>query len=72
MVMRSNDEAARAARADRLREEIEQLLGEEPAIGRETGDAGPVEPPRHAEFLPGECPRDSIHRRMNEIDETGG
>ena len=62
--MSSPDEAARAARAKRLREEIEQLLhkGDKATTPSPPGFAPPAQ----------ESPRDFIHRRMREQKQGDG
>jgi hypothetical protein len=58
--MSTDDEAARKARAERLREEIDKLVSPEGKPEEETGQP---------EAPPAESPRDFIHRRMRELDQ---
>jgi len=55
--MSTEDEAARQARAKRLRADIDTLTGARPPEATESADQ------------PVETPRDFIHRRMREIAE---
>jgi hypothetical protein len=55
--MSTEDEAARRARAKRLRADIDALTGARPPEATE-----PAEQPK-------ETPREFIHRRMREIEE---
>jgi hypothetical protein len=58
-----DDEAARKARAQRLREQIKQI--ESP----KTEDESTA---KEARPQPGESPRDFIHRKMRELDKKDG
>jgi hypothetical protein len=58
------DDAARAARAKRLREEIDQLMGKgDKAVTPTSPD---VAPPVH------ESPREFVQRRMRELKQGDG
>ena len=61
--MATDDEAARKARADRLRAQIEA------AKKKATAEGTPTENPEDASSPPAENPRDFVHRRMRELRE---
>lgn len=62
----TNDSDARAARAARLRDEIEKLT----KAGSKKKDKAAAEPAAEPEGT--ESPRDFIQRRMRELDGKGG
>jgi len=61
--MATNDEAARKARADRLRAQIEATKKKAATEGT------PTENPEDTSSPPAENPRDFVHRRMRELRE---
>ena len=61
--MSTEDEAARKARAKRLRAEIDAVTGQKALEGT------PVADPPATPAIP-ESPRDFIHRRMREIEQN--
>jgi len=61
--MSSDDEAARKARAERLRKQIKGLKGQQ-AGGKEPRPKG-----GEGEEPPAESPREFIHRKMRDLDE---
>ena len=75
--MADDDEAARKARADSLRQQIESLKPNQPKFGQTSQedsatDAGAtdLERPAADEETPGESPREFVQRRMRELDKN--
>jgi len=61
--MATDDEAARKARAERLRAQIEATKK------KKTAEGTPTENPEDTSSPPAENPRDFVHRRMRELRE---